>query len=56
MRFKLDESLGRRTQSLFEAEGHDCQTVRAESLQGAGDRGYASIRLMARRSNHRPAG
>jgi len=37
MRFKLDENFGGRTQGIFAATGHDVQTVRAESLQGASD-------------------
>ena len=35
MSFKLDENFGTRTQWIFEAAGHDVQTVRQESLQGA---------------------
>ena len=38
MRFKLDENLGRRCQSLFRDTGHDAQTVLQESLSGATDR------------------
>jgi predicted nuclease of predicted toxin-antitoxin system len=37
MRFKLDENFGGRTQGIFAATGHDVQTVRDESLQGASD-------------------
>ncbi len=37
MKFKLDENFGGRTQHIFVATGHDVQTVRAESLQGASD-------------------
>jgi predicted nuclease of predicted toxin-antitoxin system len=38
MRFKLDENFGTRTQYIFKGTGHDVQTVREESLQGASDR------------------
>jgi len=38
MRFKLDENFGTRTQHIFKGAGHDVQTVREESLQGASDR------------------
>jgi predicted nuclease of predicted toxin-antitoxin system len=38
MRFKLDENFGTRTQHIFKDAGHDVQTVRKESLQGASDR------------------
>ena len=37
MRFKLDENFGTRTQHIFKGAGHDVQTVREESLQGASD-------------------
>jgi predicted nuclease of predicted toxin-antitoxin system len=37
MRFKLDENFGIRTQHVFKGAGHDVQTVREESLQGASD-------------------
>jgi predicted nuclease of predicted toxin-antitoxin system len=37
MKFKLDENFGGRTQLIFVAAGHDVQTVRDESLQGASD-------------------
>ena len=37
MKFKLDENFGGRTQRIFVAAGHDVQTVRDESLQGASD-------------------
>jgi predicted nuclease of predicted toxin-antitoxin system len=37
MRFKLDENFGTRTQRIFKDAGHDVQTVREESLQGASD-------------------
>jgi predicted nuclease of predicted toxin-antitoxin system len=37
MRFKLDENFGTRTQRIFKSTGHDVQTVREESLQGASD-------------------
>jgi predicted nuclease of predicted toxin-antitoxin system len=38
MRFKLDENFGTQTQHIFKDAGHDVQTVREESLQGASDR------------------
>ena len=38
MRFKFDENFGTRTQHIFKDAGHDVQTVREESLQGASDR------------------
>ena len=37
MRFKLDENFGTRTQRIFKSTGHDVQTVREESLEGASD-------------------
>ena len=37
MRFKLDENFGTRTQHILKGAGHDVQTVREESLQGASD-------------------
>ncbi|HMA36374.1 MAG TPA: DUF5615 family PIN-like protein [Chloroflexia bacterium] len=37
MRFKLDENFGTRTQQVFQAQGHDVQTVRMEGLQGSPD-------------------
>ena len=37
MRFKLDENFGSRTQHLFQAYGHDVQTVRMQGLQGSSD-------------------
>ena len=37
MKFKLDENFGTRTQHIFRDAGHDVQTVRDESLQGASD-------------------
>ncbi len=37
MKFKLDENFGTRTQQLFQAQGHDVQTVRSQSLQGSSD-------------------
>ena len=37
MKFKLDENLGSRTQSLFRAAGHDVLTVREQELQGCSD-------------------
>ncbi len=37
MKFKLDENFGGRTQRIFVTAGHDVQTVRDESLQGASD-------------------
>ena len=37
MKFKLDENFGTRTQQVFEAEGHDVQTVRMQGLQGSSD-------------------
>ncbi len=38
MKFKLDENFGTRALWVFEDAGHDAQTVRQESLQGASDR------------------
>jgi predicted nuclease of predicted toxin-antitoxin system len=37
MKFKLDENFGTRTQHLFQQAGHEVETVRQESLQGAPD-------------------
>jgi predicted nuclease of predicted toxin-antitoxin system len=37
MKFKLDENFGTRTQQLFQAQGHDVQTVRSQRLQGSSD-------------------
>ena len=37
MKFKLDENLGARTQTLLLAAGHDVETVRSENLGGASD-------------------
>jgi predicted nuclease of predicted toxin-antitoxin system len=37
MKFKLDENFGSRTQHLFQAYGHDAQTVRMQGLQGSPD-------------------
>ena len=37
MKFKLDENFGSRTQHLFQAYGHDVQTVRMQGLQGSSD-------------------
>lgn len=37
MKFKLDENFGTRTQHLFQAHGHDVQTVRTQGLQGSSD-------------------
>ncbi|HBC86100.1 MAG TPA: hypothetical protein DCZ94_04010 [Lentisphaeria bacterium] len=37
MKFKLDENLGNRAQSLFRLAGHDVETVLGEKLSGADD-------------------
>lgn len=37
MKFKLNENFGSRTQHLFQAYGHDVQTVRMQGLQGSPD-------------------
>ena len=37
MKFKLDENFGSRTKHLFEAYGHDVQTVRMQGLQRSSD-------------------
>jgi predicted nuclease of predicted toxin-antitoxin system len=37
MRFKLDENLGTHTLHIFQAAGHDVQTVRMQGLQGTND-------------------
>jgi len=37
LKFKLDENFGSRTQHLFQAYGHDVQTVRMQGLQGSPD-------------------
>jgi predicted nuclease of predicted toxin-antitoxin system len=37
MKFKLDENFGSRTHHLFQAYGHDAQTVRMQGLQGSSD-------------------
>ncbi len=37
MKFKLDENFGSRTQHLFQAYGHDVQTVRTQGLQRSSD-------------------
>ena len=37
MKFKLDENLGPRIQRLFQAHGHDAQSVPDEKLQGCPD-------------------
>jgi len=37
VKFKLDENFGARTQQLFQATGHEVQTVRDEGLQGCPD-------------------
>ena len=37
MKFKLDENFGTRTQHLFQAQGHDVETVLSEGLQGSPD-------------------
>jgi predicted nuclease of predicted toxin-antitoxin system len=37
MKFKLDENFGTRTQQLFQAAGHEVQTVRSQNLQGCSD-------------------
>jgi predicted nuclease of predicted toxin-antitoxin system len=37
MKFKLDENFGTRTQHVFRDAGHNVQTVREESLEGATD-------------------
>jgi predicted nuclease of predicted toxin-antitoxin system len=37
MRFKLDENFGTRTQELFQAQGHNVQTVRMQGHQGSSD-------------------
>jgi predicted nuclease of predicted toxin-antitoxin system len=37
MRLKLDENLGRRGQSILEADGHDVSTVPHQQLSGSSD-------------------
>jgi hypothetical protein len=37
VRFKLDENLGPSVKAVFTGRGHDCLTVREESLGGAPD-------------------
>jgi predicted nuclease of predicted toxin-antitoxin system len=37
VKFKLDENLGTRAQSVFESAGHDVHTVRQQALAGASD-------------------
>jgi len=37
MKFKLDENFGTRTQQLFQAAGHEVQTVRDQGLQWCSD-------------------
>ena len=37
MKFKLEENFGSRKQHLFQAYGHDVQTVRMQGLQGSSD-------------------
>lgn len=38
MKFKLDENFGARTLSIFQAAGHNVETVVQEALGGAADR------------------
>jgi len=38
MRLKLDENLDRTAVAIFEAGGHDAQTVRGQGMAGASDR------------------
>ena len=49
MKFKLDENFDRRLASLFEADGHDVDTVAAEGLSGAADEAvFAACRVAGR--------
>jgi predicted nuclease of predicted toxin-antitoxin system len=37
LKFKLDENLGRRSEEILAAAGHDVRTVRQQQLQGVAD-------------------
>jgi predicted nuclease of predicted toxin-antitoxin system len=37
LKFKLDENLGRRSEQILAAAGHDVRTVRQQQLQGVAD-------------------
>jgi len=50
MRFKLDECVDVRLTSLFEAEGHDAETVFVEGVAGATDRAIYDMCLREKRT------
>lgn len=43
MRFKLDECVDARLTRLFEAEGHDAETVFSEKVAGIDDKGIYDL-------------
>ena len=49
MKFKLDENFGSRTYDLFQAYGHDVQTVRMQGLQGSSDAYLFEVCLVEQR-------
>lgn len=49
MKFKLDENFGTRTQQLFQAAGHEVQTVRSQGLGGCSDQHLYEVCCSERR-------
>lgn len=50
MRFKLDECMDVRLAALFEASGHDVETVFSENVSGSSDRAIYTLCLKEKRT------